>query len=262
MKSHALFLTFAAFAALASCSSPKSDYSQVTNSKFLNVGITIYEPMDYFDEDGETIVGFDASLARDFAKSLGATARFTLIAWDSKILELSSGAIDVIWNGMTITDELKSNIDVSTAYATNYQCVVVKESRLAEFTSPDSLKTFKVAVEAGSAGADAVKSYVAPIEVRSQEAALLEVKSGSSDAAVIDVTMANAIVGKADFTGLAKVAPEAIAFDKEDFGVGLRKGSDLTSRLNTFLKGAYADGSMAKLSETYGVALNDATLKA
>ena len=76
------------------------DVENIKKTGFINVGITIYEPMDYFDDDGETIVGFDAELANEFAKTLDAEARFIIIKWDSKVLELNSGKIDVIWNGM------------------------------------------------------------------------------------------------------------------------------------------------------------------
>ena len=97
---------------LVGCSGT-SDLAAVKKAGFLNVGITIYEPMDYFDEDGETITGFDAELANAFAESLGIETRFIVIKWDSKVLELTSKKIDLIWNGMTITDELRENKSVS-----------------------------------------------------------------------------------------------------------------------------------------------------
>ena len=238
-----------------------SDLDAVKNSGFINIGITMYEPMDYFDEDGETIIGFDAELAEAFAISLGINARFTTIKWDSKILELQSKKIDLIWNGMTITDELKQNIDLTIPYATNYQCVVTKSSNIASYTDSDSIKSKKVAVENGSAGEDAAAGCTNLSEVTSQEAALLEVKSGTSDCAIIDVTMANSVVGKGDFTELATVDASKISFQKEDFGVGVRKGSDITEKLNAFFKDSYTSGLLNELATKYNVALNDATLK-
>ena len=238
-----------------------SDLNAVKNAGYLNVGITIYEPMDYFDEDGETIIGFDAELADAFAESLGIKTRFTIIKWDSKVLELTSNKIDVIWNGMTITDELKANIDLTIPYATNYQCVVTKKANVNDYTNADSIKDKKVAVELGSAGEDAGAGVTNLNKVTSQEAALLEVKAGTSDCAIIDVTMANSVVGKGDFTDLVTISADLIAFEKEDFGVGLRKGSDLTDKLNTFFKDSYSSGLLTTLSTKYNVALNDATLK-
>lgn len=237
------------------------DVDDIKKTGFLNVGITMYEPMDYFAEDGETIIGFDAELSEAFAKTLDAEARFTVIKWDSKVLELNSKKIDVIWNGMTITDELKQNIDLSIAYATNYQCVVTKSANIANYTNADSIKDKNVAVELGSAGEDAATGVTNLNKVASQEAALLEVKAGTSDCAIIDVTMANSVVGKGDFTDLSTVSADLIAFEKEDFGVGLRKDSDLTDKLNAFFKDSYKSGLLSQLSAKYNVAINDATLK-
>ena len=246
--------------AMVACNK-SSDLDKAKSSGFLNVGITIYEPMDYFAEDGETITGFDAELAESFAKSLDLNVRFTTIKWDSKILELDGGKIDLIWNGMTITDELKEKIDLTIPYATNYQCVVTKSSNISSYSNPDSIRDKKVAVESGSAGESAAEGCTNLSKVTSQEAALLEVKSGTSDCAIIDVTMANSVVGKGDFTELATVDAGKISFDKEDFGVGLRKNSDLTEKLNTFFKDSYKSGLLGQLSTKYNVALNDATLK-
>ncbi len=257
-----MFLSLFALAALASCGGGNtSDYSNVISAKYLNVGITMYEPMDYFGEDGETIIGFDADLSREFASSIGVGVRFVPISWDSKILELTSGSIDMIWNGMTITEELANNISLSLAYATNYQCVVTKTNRVNEFVSVDSLKGKKVAVESGSAGEKAISSFLTPNAVKSQESALLEVKAGTSDCAIIDITMANAVVGKGDFTALSTIDSEKISFEKEDFGVGMRKNSDLTPRLNSFFKEKYSDGTLSRLGEKYGVAVNASSLR-
>lgn len=237
------------------------DVESIKNSGYLNVGITIYEPMDYFGDDGETIVGFDADLANSFAESIGVKTRFIVIKWDSKVLELTSKKIDVIWNGMTITDELKQNIDLTIPYATNYQCVVTKSGSIGNYTTADSIKDKKVAVELGSAGEAAAEGVSNLNKVTSQEAALLEVKAGTSDCAIIDVTMANAVVGKGDFTDLATVSADNIVFEKEDFGVGVRKNSNLTDKLDAFFKDSYKSGLLTTLSNKYNVAINDATLK-
>ena len=103
------------------------DIDNVKKTGFLNVGITMYEPMDYFADDGETVIGFDAELAEAFAKTLNAEARFTVIKWDSKVLELNSKKIDVIWNGMTIDEERLQNMSISIPYMQNKQVKVVKE---------------------------------------------------------------------------------------------------------------------------------------
>ena len=246
--------------ALVGCNTT-GDTNNVKKTGFLNVGITMYEPMDYYDDDGETIIGFDAELSEAFAKTLDVFVRFIPIKWDSKILELTSNKIDLIWNGMTITDELKKNIDLTIPYATNYQCVVTKTTDVSNYTNADFIKDKKVAVELGSAGESAATGVTNLNKVTSQEAALLEVKAGTSDCAIIDVTMANSVVGKGDFTELSTISADLIAFEKEDFGVGARKGSDLTEKLNVFFKDSYKSGLLTSLSTKYNVALNDATLK-
>lgn len=239
----------------------KSELEKVKESGFINIGITIYDPMDYFDEDGETIIGFDADLANEFAKEIGVRARFTTIQWDSKVMELNGNYIDLIWNGMTASDELGESVDFSTAYATNYQCVVVKKANIENFNTVDDLKNKNVAVEKGSAGDSVLEGIVIPVGVNAQLDALNEVKAGTSDAAVIDYTMAYSLIGKADYADLAIVDANKIAFSQEVFAVGARKGSDIIAKLNEFLTKKYQDGSLQALALKYGVAINDAAFK-
>lgn len=247
--------------ACTSCQEKKSDISKINDNNVIYVGITIYPPMDYFGEDGETIVGFDADLANAFALSLGIKAKFVPISWDSKVLELNGGYIDLIWNGMTKTDSLDEQIDFSLAYATNYQCVVVKND-VSSYTSKNVLSSKKVAVEQGSAGDTSVSDLgVNANKVGSQLDALNEVVAGTSDCAVIDYTMAYNTVGKGNYSDLKIVAADKISFDQEVFAIGARTGSDILPKLNEFLKKAFADGMMNDLAEKYGVALNEDELK-
>ena len=89
----------------------------------LIVGITEFAPMDYKDENGEWI-GFDADLAKLVAEKLGVEAQFVVIDWDNKIMELNSKNIDVVWNGMTLTDEVTSSMNCTNAYSKNAQVVI------------------------------------------------------------------------------------------------------------------------------------------
>lgn len=241
---------------IASCSGAKSDLKKVDTNKVLYVGITIYDPMDYFDEDGETIIGFDADLSNMFAESLNAKAKFVPISWDSKVLELNGGYIDLIWNGMTKTDELGTKIDFSLPYATNYQCVVAKNS-IGDYQNEESLKSKKIAVEQGSAGDISVTDIANKItRVNSQLDALNEVLSGTSDCAVIDYTMAYSLVGKGNYSSLNIIDSSKVSFEKEVFAVGLRKGSDLKDKLDEFLINNYKNNKLDELAEKYGVAIN------
>ena len=91
----------------------------------LIVGITEFEPMDYRDENGEWI-GFDADMAKLVAEKLGVEIEFIVIDWNNKIMELDSKNIDVVWNGMTLTDEVTSSMECTNPYVNNAQVVVTK----------------------------------------------------------------------------------------------------------------------------------------
>ncbi len=101
-----------------------SDVAYIQGKGSLIVGITEFEPMDYKDDSGEWI-GFDADMARLVASQLGVEAQFVVIDWDNKIMELESKNIDVVWNGMTLTDEVKNAMECTNAYCNNAQVVVV-----------------------------------------------------------------------------------------------------------------------------------------
>lgn len=246
---------------MVGCEKKSSDLEKVKNNKVIYVGITIYDPMDYFDEDGETIIGFDADLANMFAESLGIKAKFVPISWDSKVFELNGGYIDVIWNGMTKTEELGKNIDFSLAYATNYQCVVTKNT-VTDINTVEELKTKKVAVEQGSAGDSVATDLKLNLSrVNSQLDAINEVVAGTSDACIIDYTMAYSLVGKGSYASLSIVDANKIAFEQEVFAVGFRKGSDLIAKLDEFFKTNYENGKLDELALKYGVAINKDAFK-
>ena len=104
--------------------SEKDDLSYIKDKGTLVVGITDFAPMDYEDENGEWI-GFDADMAKEFGKYLGVEVKFQLINWDNKAMELEAKNIDVVWNGMTLTDEVKNSMSTSTPYCNNAQVVIL-----------------------------------------------------------------------------------------------------------------------------------------
>ena len=228
----------------------ESDWAYVKEKGVLVVGVTDFAPMDYKDEAGEWI-GFDADMAKAFAESLGVQVEFIEIDWDNKILELNGKTIDCVWNGMTLTDEVKSSMECSAAYANNAQVVVIPADKAEQYQTVESVASLVFAVEAGSAGEAEIDALgYQKNAVQSQAAALMEVTGMTSDAAVIDALMAAAMVGEG--TGYASLT-YTCSLNSEEYGVGFRKGSDLAQALNGFLKAAYADGSMMKTAETYGV---------
>ena len=227
-----------------------SDLAYVKDKGTLIVGITEFEPMDYQDASGNWI-GFDADLAKAFAESLGVNAEFQVIDWDSKVMELNGKTIDVVWNGMTLTDEVKSSMECSNPYFNNAQVIIVPADKAAEITDAESAKDLAFAVEIGSAGkqqADANSfNYT---EVADQATALLEVSSGTADAAIIDYLMAAAMTGEGtSYENLTFTA----SLNSEEYGVGFRKGSDLATALNEFFASAYADGTMQNIADTYNI---------
>jgi len=234
----------------ATAESTDSDLAYVKDKGTLVVGITDFEPMDYQDDSGNWI-GFDADLASAFAESLGVDVEFVEIDWDNKILELDGKTIDCVWNGMTLTDEVTSSMSCTNAYCNNAQVVVVPSDEADKYQDKDSLKDLTFAVESGSAGEAQAKelglNYTA---VTAQSDALMEVAAGTSDAAIIDSLMAGAMVGEG--TGYSNLT-YTIGLNDEEYGVGFRKGSDLTEKLNEFFKSSYADGSMEQIAEKYGV---------
>ena len=228
----------------------ESDMDYVKDKGTLVIGITDFEPMDYKDADGKWI-GFDADMAAAFAKSIGVEPEFVEIDWDNKILELDGKTIDCVWNGMTLTDEVKSSMSTSNAYCNNAQVVIVKKDVADKYQDEESLKELSFAVEAGSAGEEQVSALGLNFTpVKAQSDALMEVEAGTSDAAVIDSLMAAAMVGEG--TGYADLT-YTIGLNSEEYGVGFRKGSDLTDALNEFFKTSYEDGSMLECADTYGV---------
>ena len=230
-----------------------SDVAYVQANGKLVVGITDFAPMDYQDENGEWI-GFDADMAKAFAKSLGVEAEFVEIDWDNKIMELGAKTIDCVWNGMTLTDEVTSAMSCSNAYCNNSQVVVVPADKAADFQSVDACSALNFAVESGSAGqAEVEKLGYSFTEVKDQATALMEVAAGTADAAVIDSLMAGAMVGEGTGYDSLTYTVSLNAEEGEQYGVGFRQGSDLAQALNDFFAASYADGSMTACAETYGI---------
>ena len=245
----------ASSSAAGSSSTPEvvEDVAYVQDKGTLVVGITEFEPMDYQNTDGEWI-GFDADMAKAFAESLGVEVQFQVIDWDNKIMELDGKTIDVVWNGMTLTDEVTSAMSCSNPYCNNTQVVVMPADVAADYPDAASMSELNFAVESGSAGEEQAElNGFTSTPVLDQATAVLEVESGTADAAIIDSLMADAMVGEGtsyeDLTYTISLNEE----EGEQYGVGFRKGSDLVEKLNQFFVDSYADGTMMELAETYGV---------
>lgn len=244
-------------AAADTSASADSDLEYVKSQGKLVVGITDFAPMDYKEDGSDEWIGFDADMAKAFAESIGVEAEFLEINWNNKIMELDGKGVDAVWNGMTLTDEVKTSMNCSNPYATNAQVVVVPSDKADGAKDLDGVKELSFAVEAGSAGAAAADALgLTATEVQSQADALMEVAAGTSDACVIDLLMAGAMIGEGtSYPNLVYTLDlnEANGDEPENYVVGFRKDSDLTAAFNDFYKSAYEDGTVEKLAEKYGV---------
>ena len=229
-----------------------SDLAKIISKGTLVVGITDYAPMDYKDPGSDEWTGFDAEFAEAFGEAIGVKVEFIEVDWDNKFFELESNKIDCIWNGMTITDEVKLNTSCSAAYVKNAQVVVMAADKVADYADAASMADLSFAVESGSAGEQAAKdNKFAYTAVLTQADALMEVQSGTADACIIDITMANAMTGAG--TSYDKLA-KGIELTSEEYGVGFRKGSDATAVLNAFMM-AQKENVLVPLAAKYELTL-------
>ena len=212
-----------------------SDLARIEETGTLKIGYTVYEPMNYTDTETGEFTGFDTEFAQAVCEKLGVEPEFIEIVWDTKQVSLESGEVDCLWNGMTITDSLKQNISVSDPYVQNTQVVVAKTENKDAYADYANLVGKTVAVEAGSAAQDVAEadenlSQANLVTVSKQTDALLEVKSGTADAAIFDRTMAENMIGEGtDFADLTICG----VFHEEQYGIGFRKGSDLCDKVNS-----------------------------
>ena len=215
-----------------------------------------WQPWSYHDES-DTLVGYDVEVSRAIAEKLGVEPEFVEINWDTKVVELDAKSIDCIWNGMTLTEDIMANTATTKAYAKNAQVVVVKEGTA--YTSTADLAGKTVVAEAGSAGEAAIQGdeNLAKADYVSksvQTDCLMEVAAGTADAAVLDLTLANAMIGEGTDYASLKIVDELNA---EEYGVAFRKGSDAAAAVDAAFDALKADGTMQALAEKYELALAD-----
>ena len=234
----------------------ESDLDYVKGNGVLKIGYTLFEPMNYLGEDGE-LTGFETEFATAVCAKLGVEPKFVEINWDAKLLELESKNIDCIWNGMTLTDDIMANTATTKAYAKNAQVVVVKDGT--DYSSTADLVGKTVVAEAGSAGEAAIEgdenlAQADYVSKSVQTDCLMEVAAGTADAAVLDLTLANAMIGEGTDYASLKIVDELNA---EEYGVAFRKGSDTAAAVDAVFDELKADGTMQALADKYDLALAD-----
>ena len=237
-----------------SAAAADTDLAYIQGKGKMTIGYTAYEPMNYTDADGN-FTGFDTELATAVCAKLGVEPDFVEINWDTKVVELDAKSIDCIWNGMTLTEDIMANTATTKAYAKNAQVVVVKDGT--DYTSTADLADKTVVAEAGSAGEAAIQGdeNLAKADYVSksvQTDCLMEVAAGTADAAVLDLTLANAMIGEGTDYASLKIVDELNA---EEYGVAFRKGSDAAAAVDAAFDELKADGTMQALADKYDLAL-------
>lgn len=248
--------TAAASGATEDSATESGDWSYIADKGTMIIGITYFEPMNYKDKDGK-LVGFETEFAEAVCSELGVSAKFQEIEWDSKELELSSKTIDCIWNGLTITDERKANMSITNPYMENKQVMVCKKENVEKFSTAEGVADANVVAEAGSAGEEVATGdkFFADANfesVESQATALLEVKAGTADIAVIDYVMSiGTLRSGSDYENLSMV--EAQSFSPEQYGIAFRKGSDTTAKVNDAMQKVANSGKLKGIADKYNL---------
>ena len=237
-------------------STGESDLQYIKDKGKMTIGYTVYAPMNYTDENGE-FVGFDTELATAVCEQLGVEPEFVEINWDTKVVELDAKSIDCIWNGMTLTDDIMANTACTKPYAKNAQVVVMKTG--SGYTSTADLVGKTVVAEAGSAGETTIQedenlSQADYVSKSVQTDCLMEVAAGTADAAVLDLTLASAMIGEGTDYADLEIVDELNA---EEYGVAFRKGSDAAAAVDEAFDALKADGTMQALADEYGLTLAD-----
>ena len=208
-----------------------------------------FPPMGFRDEKNE-LVGFDIDLAKEVGKRLGVEVTFKPIDWSAKESELNSSRIDVLWNGLTITEERKANILFTKPYLENHQIVVVADK--SGITNKAQLAGKVVGVQDGSSAVEAVqkdeptaKSIKELKKFGDNVTALMDLSAGRLDAVVVDEVVGRYYTGKKP--GEYRVLEEN--FGTEDYGVGVRKNdTELAAKLDKALDDMKADGAAEAIS--------------
>ncbi|MCT4633919.1 MAG: amino acid ABC transporter substrate-binding protein [Firmicutes bacterium] len=253
-----LLVVVMAVVGLTGCGSAKEDKGDVSLETIKEKGEVViglddsFPPMGYVDENGE-LVGFDIDLAKEACSRLGVEAVFKPTEWDGIVLALNNGEIDVVWNGMTITEERLEKIAFSKPYIANTQSVIVKKG--SDVKTLKDLEGKIVGTQLESSGALAVRNneeVSASIkelkEYSNNVEALMDLEIGRVDAVVVDEILGRYYIQQndKDFEVLAE------DLGAENYGVGIRK-EDVSFReaLDKVLDEMKEDGTAKEISEKW-----------
>ena len=235
------------------CGGQKQDAGNTQQKSKIIIGLDDnFPPMGFRDESGK-IIGFDIDLATEAAKRLGVEVEFKPIDWDSKEAALKSKQVDMLWNGLTITDERKQQIAFSKPYCNNAQILVVRsDSPIADRAG---LAGKTLGTQEGSSSIDALeknadfKASLGSVKTYGDfVAALMDLELGRLDGVLVDSVVGRYYMSKKE--GTFKVIDDKMG--DEQFGVGMRQEDTLLQeKLNDVLKQMSQDGTMAKTSQKW-----------
>ena len=213
-----------------------------------------FPPYGYKADDG-SYTGFDLDLAQEVCKRNNWTFKPQPIDWDAKDSELSSGTIDCIWNGFSITDERKDKYTWSKPYIDNKQVIVVKSD--AGINNLADLKDKHVETQKDSSALSALQgdnktiadTFTDLVQIADYNTAFNDLQSGACDAVAMDYNTAKFQV-KEHGADKYKILDEQIT--SEDYGIGFKLGNDaLKDKVQATLDEMQKDGTTAKLAEKY-----------
>lgn len=246
-------LTAAAAALLVGCGSDTSSQAEQKLPDKIVIGLDDnFPPMGFRDESGN-LVGFDIDLAQEASKRLGVPVEFKPIDWDSKEAALKSKQVDLLWNGLTITDERSQQIAFSKPYMHNQQLLVVRAD--SPITNREGLAGKILGTQEGSSSIDALEKNMDFQKSLSEVKKYGDFVNAFMDLEIgrIDGVLVDSVVGRYYMTkkpGQFKVIDDQMG--DEQFGVGLRKDDNLLrEKLNDVLKQMSEDGTMTKLSQKW-----------
>lgn len=228
------------------CSIEKSEKKGIEGEKGILQKVVIglddtFAPMGFKNEKGE-IVGFDIDLAKAAAKKLNIEVEFKSINWDSKIMELNGGNIDLIWNGLTITSERIKEMEMSEPYLENSQIIIVKKN--SSINKKSDLKGKIVASQTQSSGEEAVLKSQENKEFKDfktyaqYDQAFMDLDLGRIDAIVADEILAKYIKStKEKQLGREIYLILDENYGNEEYGIAAKKGNiELINALNKVIQ--------------------------
>jgi polar amino acid transport system substrate-binding protein len=266
MKKAAVFILVMAIGAVAFTACKKKTSGGLTITPgVLSIGMEIgYPPMEYFDADGKTPIGFDVEMGKAIAAKMGLEPKFIDTAWDGIFAGVSTDKYDCIMSSVTINEARKQAHNFSKPYIRNTLAIVLPRDSTLNVKSPEDLAGLRVSYQEETTSDDFMTGLAeqgmkfTPYEYDKVMYCFDELKLGRVDVIVTDLLVAYEYISRAD-------SPFKIVWEggEEEFGICMRKGNDaLTEAINKALDELFDNGTMLKISQKiFGMDLVSAVRK-